>query len=72
MTLSSADNHFKQFKPRSGLTLCWDLIGIQTFKHFRGYEKLKIDQMYFIFVLNFYMTLSSAHDPDQAQHSVRT
>ena len=30
MTLSSANNHFKQFGPRSGLTFCPDLIGVQT------------------------------------------
>ena len=31
MTLSSADNRFKQFGPRSGLTFCLDLIGIKLF-----------------------------------------
>ena len=42
ITLSSADNHFKQFRPRSG-RICPDLIGVQTAKHFRGYEKLKLN-----------------------------
>ena len=31
MTLSSADNHFKQFGPRSGPTFCPDLIGVKPF-----------------------------------------
>ena len=44
MTLSSVDNNFKQFRPRSGPTFCPDLIGVQTVKHFRGYEKLKLNQ----------------------------
>ena len=39
-TLSSADNLFKKFRPRSGPTFCPDLIGVQTVKHFTGYEKL--------------------------------
>ena len=43
MTLSSADKHFKQFRPRLGPTFCPDLIGVQTVKHFRGYEKLKLN-----------------------------
>ena len=30
MTLSSADNPFKQFGPRSGTTFRLDLIGVQT------------------------------------------
>ena len=38
MTLSYADNHFKQFGPRSGSTFCPDLIGVQTVRHFRGYD----------------------------------
>ena len=46
MTLSSADYHFKQFRPRSGLTFCPDLIGVQTVKHFRGYEKFKLNLSY--------------------------
>ena len=54
MTLSSADNHFKQFGPRSGPKFCPDLIGVQTVKDFRGYDKLK---------LNLYMLLSSADNP---------
>ena len=29
-TLSSADNPFKKFGPRSGPTFCPDLIGVQT------------------------------------------
>ena len=31
MKLSSADNPFKQFGPRSGPTFCPDLIGIKLF-----------------------------------------
>ena len=31
MTLSSADNTSKQFGPRSGPTLCPDLIGVKLF-----------------------------------------
>ena len=31
MTLSSADNPFKQFGPRSGPTLCPDQIGVKLF-----------------------------------------
>ena len=31
MTLSSADNPFKQFGPRSGSTFCPDLIGVKLF-----------------------------------------
>ena len=31
MTLSSADNPFKQFGPRSGPTFCPDLIGVKLF-----------------------------------------
>ena len=31
MTLSSADNPFKQFGPRSGPTFCQDLIGVKLF-----------------------------------------
>ena len=56
MTLSSVDNPFKQFEPRSGPTFCPDLKGVQTVWHFRGYDKLKFNQ-YFIFALNLYMTL---------------
>ena len=54
MTMSSADNHFKQFGPRSGWTFCQDLIGVQIVRHFRGYDKLK---------LNLNMLLSSADNP---------
>ena len=43
MTLSSADNPFKQFGPRSGSTFCPDLIGVKTVRHFRGNEKLKLN-----------------------------
>ena len=43
MTLSSADNPFKQFGPRSGPTICPDLIGVKTLRHFRGYDKLKLN-----------------------------
>ena len=31
MTLSSADNPFKQLRPRSGPTFCQDLIGVKLF-----------------------------------------
>ena len=58
MTLSSADNPFKQFGPRSGPTFSRDLKGVQTVWHFRGYDKLELNQ-YFIFALNLYMTLSA-------------
>ena len=61
MTLSSADNPFKQIGPRSGSTFCPGLIRIQTVWHFRGYEK--VEPMYFNFALNLYMTLSSADNP---------
>ena len=63
MTLSFADNPFKQFGPRSGQTFCLDLKGVQTVWHFRGYDKLKLKQMYFNFALNLYMALSSADNP---------
>ena len=44
ITLSPADNPFKQFGPRSGPTFCPDKIGDQTVKHFGGYEKLKLNR----------------------------
>ena len=44
MTLSSAEYTFKQFGPRSGLTFCLGLSGVQTIRHFRGYDKLKLNQ----------------------------
>ena len=44
MTLSSADNPFKQFRPRSGPTFCPDLIGVQTVWNFRGNDKLKLNR----------------------------
>ena len=44
ITLSSADNPFKKFEPRSGPTFCRDLIGVQTVWRFRGYNKLKLNQ----------------------------
>ena len=58
MTLSSADNPFKQFGPRSGPTFCPDLLGVKTVLRFRGYDKLELNQC-FIFALNLYMTLSA-------------
>ena len=80
-TLSSADNPFKQFGPRSSPTFCADLIGVQTLWHFRGYDKLKLNQC-FIFALNLYIdfvsrwylliSVSNNLDQDQAQHSVWT
>ena len=42
--LSSADNPFKSFGPRSGLTYCPHLIGVKTNWHFRGYDKLKLNR----------------------------
>ena len=62
-TLSSADNSFKQFGPRSSQTFCPDLIGVQTVWHLRSYDKLKLEPMYFDFALNLYMILSSADNP---------
>ena len=44
MTLSSADDPFKQFGPRSGPTFCLDKIGDQTVQHFGGYDKLKLNR----------------------------
>ena len=44
MTLSSADNPFKQFGPKSGLTFCRDLIGVEIVWHFWGYDKLKLNR----------------------------
>ena len=54
MTLSFVDNPFKQFGPRSGPRFCPDLIGVQTVRHSRVYNKLK---------LNLNMLLSSADYP---------
>ena len=51
MKLSSVDNPFKQFGPRSGPSFCPDLIGVQTVCHFRGYDKLELNQC-FIFAFN--------------------
>ena len=42
MTLSSADNPFKKFGPRSGPTFCQDLTGVKPFDALRGYDKLKL------------------------------
>ena len=78
MTLSSADNAFKQFGPRSGPTFCPDLIGVKLFSHLRGYDKLKLNQCIltmrktFTWHCHLLITLSNNLDPDQAQHSVRT
>ena len=47
MTLSSADNPFKQLGPRSGPTFCPDLIRVQTVWRLSGYEKLKLNQCKF-------------------------
>ena len=64
MTLSSAINPFKQFGPKSGLTFCLDLIGVQTVWHFRGYDiQVEVEPMYFNFALNLYLILSSADNP---------
>ena len=43
MTLSSADNHFKQFRPRSGPNLSGPDRG-PTVKYFRVYEKVKLNR----------------------------
>ena len=68
---------FKQFGPRSGITFCLYLIGVQTVLHFRGYDKLKLNRC--ILILRYLnMTLSSAEnpsnnlDPDQVRHSAWT
>ena len=58
MTLSSADNPFKQFGPRSGPTFCPDMIGVQTVWYFRGYDKFELNQC-FIFAITLYMTMSA-------------
>ena len=58
VTLSSADNPFKQTERRSGPSFCSDLIGVQTVWHFRGVDKLELNNC-FIFVLNLYKTLSA-------------
>ena len=62
MTLSSDDNPFKQYGPRSGPTFYLDLIGVKTLSgptfcldlirdqtvwHFRGYDKLKLNRYVF-------------------------
>ena len=64
LTLSSADNPFKQFGPRSSPTFCPDLIGVQTVWHFRGYNiQVEVEPINFNFALNLNMTLSSANNP---------
>ena len=66
-----ADNPFKQFGPRSGLTFCLDLIGVQTVWHFRGYDKLKLNRCILTLLQTFTLqchlliTLSNNFDPDQ-------
>ena len=49
MTLSSADNPFKQFGPRSGPIFCPDLIGVQTFDTLEVMRQVGIEPMYFNF-----------------------
>ena len=44
MLLSSADNPFKLFGPWSGPTFCPHLIGVKIIWHFRGYDKLILNQ----------------------------
>ena len=74
MTLSSADNPFKQIGPRSGSTFCPDLIGIQSVWNFRGYDMLKLNRCILTLHLTFtwqchlLITLSNKLDPDQARH----
>ena len=51
ITLSSADNPFKQFGPRSSPTFCPDKIGVQTVWRFRDYDKLKLNQVELDFLL---------------------
>ena len=76
--MTSADNCFKQFGPRSGPTFCPDLILVHTVWHFRGYDKLKLNRC--ILTLRWTLTwhchllitLSNTLDPDQARHSVQT
>ena len=71
LTLSSADNPFKQFEPRSSPTFCPDLIGVQTVWHFRGYDKLKLNSCILTLcypLINF----SNNFEQDQAWHSVRS
>ena len=43
----------KQFGPRSGSTFCQGLIGVQTVWHFKGYDKLKLNQYILIMRLTF-------------------
>ena len=62
MTVSSADNHFKQLGPRSGPTFCLDLIGVKLYEALEV-MKIEVEPMYFNFVLNLNMTLSSADNP---------
>ena len=65
MTLSSADNPFKQFGPRSCMKFCPDLIGVQTVCNLEVMTtcQVEVEPINFNFALNFYMTLSSADNP---------
>ena len=74
MTMSSADNPFKQFGPHI-------LSGPDrgpTCLTLRGYDKLKLNQCFltmrktFTLHCHLLITLSNNLDPDQAQHSVPT
>ena len=62
MTLSSANNPFKQFGPRSGPAFHLDLIGVNLLDTKRLCQ-VEVEPMYFNYALNFYMTLSSADNP---------
>ena len=61
MTLSSADNIFKQFGPRSGPTFCPDLIGVKT--DTLEVMTSEVEMMYFNFSLSLNMTLLSLNNP---------
>ena len=53
MTLSSADNPFKQFGPRSGPPFCPGMIVDHTIWRFRGYDKLKLTDVFLTLRLTF-------------------
>ena len=81
MSLSSVDNLFKQFGPRSGAAFSRDLKGFQTVWHFRGYDKFELNPIFYCcvktlhdFVSRWYqlISISNISDSDQAQHSVWT
>ena len=69
MTLSSADNPFKQIGPRSGSTFRPDLIGVQTVWPFTDYDKLKLNRCIltlrqsFTWLCNLLITLCKQFGP---------